>query len=86
MVGGGASVENFSKFYKDHDGSTTAKVCKETTEDQEKAFFEKSLALGPGFGPSCSKKVSSVVGNSKGFPNVKPGTFFPGTLFKDAGK
>jgi len=79
-----ANIQRFSNYYQEHDGSNIDQTCKETSEKTEKEFFEKALEIGPGFGPSCASIVSEVIGGSSAFPNVKPGTFFPGKLFRNA--
>lgn len=84
LTGRYANIERFSKFYRNLDKSKTDQVCKDTSEKTEKKFFEKAFEIGPGFGPSCAANVSDVIGGSPTFPNVKPGTFFPGTLFNQA--
>lgn len=44
----------------------------------------KAEISGPGYGPSCAQHVSTVIAGSRLFPRVRPGTFFPGNLFRDA--
>jgi len=83
--GSDADISKFAEFHEKLDGSSLDVVCQNTSAQSERDFFEKALELGPGFGPQCAIKVSSVIGGSSSFPDVEPGTFFPGNLYDDAG-
>ena len=48
--------------------------------------MSKAKEVGPGYGPVCAAFVSTVIGGSRLFSRVEPGTRFPGNIFRDAKK
>jgi RHS repeat-associated protein len=86
LEGKDASVENFSSFYKDLDGSTTEKACKNTTKEEEQRLYTKIYSeFGGQSGPVCAITVSNVLQKSLWFNKVQPNTLRPGVLL-DAAK
>ncbi len=86
LTGRNADLGKYADFYKKHDGSATDKTCKDTSKEEEKRLFEKSIDMGGQAGPRCAISVSNVLSGSKYYRSVTPGTFFPGNLFNDAKK
>jgi hypothetical protein len=86
LTGGAANIGQFAAFYKNLDGTTTDKTCKDTPKAEEQRLFEKALALGGMSGPTCARAVSTVLAGSPYYRSVSPGTFLPGNLFRDAMK
>jgi len=86
ITGKDADIKKFSDFYKKLDKSKSESTCKETTKAEEKRLFNRAVDEGPQSGPRCAIAVSDVLSGSPNFPSVKPGTFFPGNLFRDAKK
>jgi hypothetical protein len=79
-----ADMKKFADYHKKKDGETTETTCKDTTAEEEQRLYERALAEGPQGGLACSISVSNVLGGSSYFPNVSPGTFFPGNLYRNA--
>ena len=74
------------RFIEYHKNDSTEKVCKDTTLDEEKRLVELIIYRpSPGIA-TCAINLSDVLSTSPYFPNVKPGTFWPGNLFRDAKK
>jgi hypothetical protein len=86
ITGKDADIKKWSDFYKKLDKSDSEKICKNTTEEEEKALGEKAVDVGPGYGPQCAQRVSTVLAGARLFPGVEAGTFFPGNLLRDARK
>ncbi|MCP5426469.1 MAG: hypothetical protein H6970_15600 [Gammaproteobacteria bacterium] len=82
----GEKAANIIAFASHHSklGDTTVAICKDTTLEEEKDFAAKAEEQGGAMGGFCSRFVSDVIAGSKPFPNVKPGTWFPGNLADDA--
>jgi len=83
---GAADVGKFSGFYKKLDGTSTDKTCKDTSKEEKRRLFEQAMELGGMSGPSCARAVSTVLSGSPYYQSIKPGTLFPGNLFRDAKK
>ena len=79
-----ADIKKFGDYHKKKDGDTTESTCKNTTAEEEQRLYERALAEGPQGGLACSISVSNVLSGSPYFPNVSPGTLFPGNLFRNA--
>jgi RHS repeat-associated protein len=78
-----ANLARFGKFHKDSKIDTT---CANTSRKEEEELVDKVVdAQSPGIA-QCSINVSNVLAGSKHFPNVRPGTFWPGALFDAAKK
>jgi RHS repeat-associated protein len=84
VSGSDAAISKFKKYHKDKDGDTTDVTCKNTTQEEEQRLYEKALEQDRHYGLTCAIGVSDVLSGSPYFPNVDPGTRFPGNLGRDA--
>ncbi len=79
VTGPAASIEKYKKF---HQGQEVELTCKQTSQDEEEAIINKAMDL-PSAGPGqCSSFSSTALGGQPSFPNVQPGTFWPGNLLR----
>jgi len=83
--GENASIAAFTRFHMDR-GSKVELYCKNTTQEEEQQFFDKTMNLPRTRGGFCASSVSHIIGGSESFPHVKPGTMLPGNLIRDAKK
>ncbi len=79
VTGPAASIEKYKKF---HQGQEVELTCKQTPQDEEEAIINKAMSL-PSAGPGqCSSFSSTALSGQPSFPNVQPGTFWPGNLLR----
>lgn len=77
VTGDAASIKKFKEF---HEGQKVETACKDTERKEEEDIIEKALGL-PSAGPfQCASTASDALSGQPSFPNVQPGTFFPGNL------
>ncbi|GAB3091314.1 RHS repeat-associated core domain-containing protein [Lysobacter terrae] len=82
VEGDAADLTKFSQFHSESKVDTT---CQETTPEEEQRIVGKIMDMpSPGIA-TCAINVSNALHGSPNFPNVKPGTFWPSDLFRDAG-
>ena len=83
VAGKAANIQRFKDFHKKEN---LTMVCRDTTEQEEREFFEKALDYGHTDGGDCAGAVSSVIKDSETFPGVTESYTWPGSLERAAKK
>jgi hypothetical protein len=85
ITGDKATPQGFTNYHEQN-GDTVKMVCKNTTLEEEKRLAEKVRNMPYAEGFQCARSVSDVLAGSPAFPEVDADTFWPGDLYRDAGR
>ncbi len=77
VTGSAASMQKFRDFHKSQPVETT---CKNTSQAEEESIIDKASELPSAAPFQCAVRSSEALSGHPSFPNVKPGTFWPGNL------
>jgi len=79
VMGPAANVGKYKKF---HNGQKVESTCKDISQAEEESIIERALSLPSAAPFQCSSRASTALSGQPSFPNVQPGTFWPGNLLR----
>ncbi|WP_310737666.1 Ig-like domain repeat protein [Mitsuaria sp. WAJ17] len=79
IIGKAANIQKYKEFHK---GQIVETSCKNTSQAEEESIISKAESLPSAAPFQCSIRSSTALGGHPSFPNVKPGTFWPGNLLR----
>jgi len=82
ITGKAANIQKYKDFHKGQEVETS---CKKTSRAEEESIINKAESLPSAAPFQCSIRSSTALGGHQSFPNVKPGTFWPGNLRRQVG-